>query len=430
VGKRLRLSLAVLSFSLLTMAAASASAVGKVVVIPFQGPPIPVVQRALYVCQRVVTSAIPPAYNLVPPADVAKAMAGDRLVNPGDYASMAGRVEGTAIIEGLITVEQRRRWRLRVTVRRANTGAPVGTVTWSGIGSRPLISNLQRNANQWVSSLLQRTGGPTAEPAGGAVAADEGGSDDEESPSLSASASSGGRRRNGPSMWAFSLGPHVVSRAFVFTDNLAGLPGYNLPGAPALAAEVEFFPAAHTNTVARNLGFAAFYETSIGAKTTTNDGSSGATLSRAYRVGARYRIPVASSAVLLGADYAQHYFNLQVDSALPPNVNYSAVRPSLTGRVAMGSKLTLSLTAAYLHILTVGQLASQDQWPNMTSLGAEASAMLSYQLDNDLELGVGADLRHYAHAMNVQQGEPMNRLVGGALDEHFGATMLLTYRLR
>jgi len=42
--------------------------------------------------------------------------------------------------------------------------------------------------------------------------------------------------------------------------------------------------------------FVAFYETSIGAKTTTNDGSSGATLSRAYRVGARYRIPVASSA--------------------------------------------------------------------------------------------------------------------------------------
>src|SRR4029450_5484595 len=78
-GNGLRLSLALLSFSLLTIASASASAVGEVVVIPFQGPPIPVVHRALYVCQRVVTSAIPPAYNLVPPGDVAKANT-DRLV--------------------------------------------------------------------------------------------------------------------------------------------------------------------------------------------------------------------------------------------------------------------------------------------------------------------------------------------------------------
>jgi hypothetical protein len=232
-------------------------------------------------------------------------------------------------------------------------------------------------------------------------------------------------------MWAFSLGPRVVSRAFVFTDNFAGLPGYNLPGAPALAGEVEFFPAAHmSGTLARNVGFAAFYETSIGAKTTTADGSSGATLSRAYRLGARYRVPIASSAVLLGADYAQHYFNLTVDNALPPNVNYSAVRPSITGRVAMGPKLTLGITAAYLHILSVGQLGAGDRFPNITSLGAEASAMLSYQLDNELELGVGADLRHYAHAMNVQAGDRQDRLVGGALDEHFGATMLLTYRLR
>ena len=134
--------------------------------------------------------------------------------------------------------------------------------------------------------------------------------------------------------------------------------------------------------------------------------------------------------MLLGADYAQHYFNLTVDNALPPNVNYSAVRPSLTGRVAMGPKLTLSITAAYLHILSVGQLGTEDRFPRITSLGAEAGAMLSYQLDNELELGVGADLRHYAHAMNVQQGERQERLVGGALDEHFGATMLLTYRLR
>ena len=51
-------------------------------------------------------------------------------------------------------------------------------------------------------------------------------------------------------------------------------------------------------------------------------------------------------------------------------------------------------------------------------------------LDNDLDVGIGADLRYYAHAMNAQTGDDPARLVGGAIDVHFGAHMMLTYRLR
>jgi hypothetical protein len=413
-------------------------------VLPFTGPPIPVVQRALAVCQRVVTQAIPPAYNTVPPADLGRLMAAGRLLAPGDYAKLASRTESTAIIEGNISVEQRRRWRLRVVVRRAANGMPVGTVTWSGIGSKPLISNLQRNAGQWVTSLLQRTGGPTAEPAGGGrgggdvpVAAND--ESDEDSGDSGSSAggddettlTSGlGRRRNVPSTWAFSLGPRLVSRAFVFTDNFATLPGYNLPGAPALAGEVEWFPAPRSSGILKNVGLAGFYETSIGAKTQSSDGSTGTTLARSYRVGGRYRVPVGNAAVLLGADYGQHYFNLQVNNELPPNVNYTTVRPSLGGRVPMGSKLVLGLTAAYLHILGVGDLAQADRFPNLTSVGAEAAATVSYHLDTELDLTAGADMRYYAHSMNTQPGAAANRIVGGAIDAHFGASVMLTYRLR
>jgi hypothetical protein len=50
-------------------------------------------------------------------------------------------------------------------------------------------------------------------------------------------------------------------------------------------------------------------------------------------------------------------------------------------------------------------------------------------LDDELDVGLGADLRYYAHAMNAQVGDNPQRLVGGALDVHFGAHMMLTYRL-
>jgi hypothetical protein len=395
------------------------------------------------VAQRIVTSSIPPAYQLVPPADLSRTMGGGRPAGPAQFTGLARRHEATALIEGEMTVEQRRRWRLKVVVRRASTGMPVGTVTWSGLGSKPLISNLQRNANQWVASLLQRTGGPTAEPPGGGGDGDRpvpmASGDDEPSDSdrpraadddASLSSGTGRGRGNLPSTWAFSIGPRLVSRAFVFTDNVAALPGYNLPGAPALAAEVEFYPAVRTDSIAKNFGFVGFYETSIGAKTQRNDGGTGTTLARAYRVGARYRIPFESSAILLGTDYMQHYFNLEVDNDLPPNVNYSAVRPSLAGRVPMGRKLMLGLQAAYLHILSVGALSDEGRFPNLTTIGAEAGAMLSYRLDNELDVTAGVDMRYYAHSMNADQAAPANRLVGGAIDVHFGATMMLTYRIR
>ncbi len=434
--------LVTLVFCLMTAAASEARAIGKVAVLPFTGPQLPVVQRALYVAQRIVTSSIPPAYQLVPPADLSRTMGGGRPAAPAEFTGLARRHEATALIEGVMTVEQRRRWRLKVVVRRASTGMPVGTVTWSGLGSKPLISNLQRNANQWVASLLQRTGGPTADPPGGGgspvpmASGDDEPSDSDrpraadDDASLSSGVTAGRGRSNVPSTWAFSIGPKLMSRAFVFTDNVAALPGYNLPGAPALAAEVEFYPAPRGSGILRNIGLVGFYETSIGAKTQQSDGGTGTTLARSYRVGARYRIPFENSAVLLGTDYTQHYFNLDVNNALPPNVNYTAIRPSLGGRVPMGRKLILGLQAAYLHILAVGALADADRFPNLTTIGAEAGAMLSYRLDTDLDVTAGVDMRYYAHSMNAQANDPPDRLVGGAIDAHFGASMMLTYRLR
>jgi hypothetical protein len=86
------------------------------------------------------------------------------------------------------------------------------------------------------------------------------------------------------------------------------------------------------------------------------------------------------------------------------------------------------VTAAYLHVLSVGDLGDSDRFPRMTAKGAEVNVMVGMELDRDFELRLVADLRHYAHSMNVKQGDPL--IVGGAVDEHFGASLLINYRLR
>src|SRR5947208_2246037 len=78
-----------------------------------------------------------------------------------------------------------------------------------------------------------------------------------------------------PPLWEIAVGPRILSRTFTYTDNLSGLPGYTLSGALALAAEGELYPtASNPASGARNFGFAGYFETSVGAKTSSQSGGS------------------------------------------------------------------------------------------------------------------------------------------------------------
>jgi hypothetical protein len=225
-----------------------------------------------------------------------------------------------------------------------------------------------------------------------------------------------------------SLGPRVMSRAFIYTDNVAGLPGYTLPAALGAFAEAELYPGARTTSAVRNFGLAGVYEASLGAKTVGRDGSgNNLTRGKSYRAGIRYRMKWTDSSVTLGGDYGEHSFDLQVDDVIAPNVIYELFRPSVAGRMSLGV-VSLGVTVAYLHVLSIGDLGNDDRFPRMTAKGAEVGVMVGYELDRDFELRLGADLRHYAHSMNVKQGDAL--IVGGAVDEHFGASLLINYRLR
>ena len=244
----------------------------------------------------------------------------------------------------------------------------------------------------------------------------------------SVSASADGASGMAATMGEISFGPRMMSRTFVFTDNVAGLPGYNLPVAGGVVAEGELYPASKSTGPVKGLGMAAMVETSVGAKTTGRDGRPASTQTQSYRIGPRYRLQYPNFNVALGVDYGEHKFKLDIDDAMPPNVGYTFMRPSLAGRMVVGSGVSLGLSAAYLHISSVAGLGAKGRFPRMTAVGAEFGAQVGYELTPDFEMRLAADLRHYAHSMNVKAGDPF--MVGGAVDEHFGAALLVTYRLR
>jgi hypothetical protein len=434
----------------------------RVAMLPFRGVPAVEVEAQ-------IVEAIPPDFLLIPIKQV-DYVVGRRKppTTIEDYVNAAKRLKATALVEGWVANDNG--WRLRLTVRRGATGVGVGTVEFKAAGRKELALNVRRRGPAWVRKLLARTTVPAppaavaAAPAtGGLVAARQVESQQEEAPAARGAAAAprqeedderpplrrrpgdaepsseetiaaeddGPRKRrsDASAMWEVSVGPRLMARAFVFTDNVSGLPGYNLPAAPGIFGEAEFFPAARSRSQARNFGFSGQAETSVGAKTTGRDGDrSHTTKASSYRIGPRYRIPSPNFSVTLGLDYGEHSFELDIDDAVPPNVVYTLVRPSIAGRIGVASGISLGLTVAWLKVLSVGGMGDDERFPRITAAGAEVNAFVGYELNDDFELRLAADLRHYAHNMHARPGDPF--VVGGAVDEHFGASVLVTYRLR
>jgi hypothetical protein len=440
VKQRPRL-LAVAAATLVVVAASAGVATAaprRVLLLPFEGPSATEVQS-------VISSSLASHVVTIPTeqAERAAQLLAARTENtPEAYAALSRRLKTIAVIEGKVVKDDR--WRLRLSIRQGGNGTVAGTVSWSGTRFKEMVANVQRGAPYWMQSMLDAAdaapgAGPLDAPAPVARRAAPSRSralDDEDPPESSRGESrpttlrSAAAEASAQPMWEVSGGPLVLARTFTYTDNLAGLPGYTLSGAPALALDGSIYPTAgNASSPARNFGFAGHFESSVAVKTVGRNGAASADTSLvSYFIGARYRMPTDNFLFTFGADYGDHRFNIDVQDTAPPNVKYSVLRPSVTARAEAGSNLSLSLTLAYLHVLSVGDLGQNSRFPRDSVVGAEVAAGVGYTVDENFEVKFVADLRHYAHSMHVQAGDPL--IVGGALDEHFGAALLVAYHQR
>jgi hypothetical protein len=456
----------------LVHAPAARAAEARTAFLPLQGP-------AAEQVEKILVQVFPPELGLLPLAQVDRALTQAGAVLPvtvAQHAALGRKLKATAIVGGRI-FSSAGGWRLRLVARDGTTGAALGSMDFDGRNRFQLAVNVRRQAPASLRNALsqapasaQEAPEPVAsEPMSlqpavlveptptkpkltprppesdsdggeGAGAGDRASADEEDPPAkkraarkkaddADAEVAAGPETDRVPeALLELSIGPRVMSRAFIYTDNVAGLPGYTLPAALGAFAEAEVYPGARTSSAARNFGLAGMWEASMGAKTIGRDGSgTNLTRGKSYRAGIRFRLKSGNSALTLGGDYGEHSFDLTVDNAIPPNVVYNLFRPSVAARMALGP-ISLGVTAAYLHVLSVGGLGDKDRFPRIRAKGAEVGVLAGYALDRDFELRLLADLRHYAHDMHVKPGDPF--IVGGAVDEHFGATMVINYRLR
>jgi hypothetical protein len=343
-------------------------------------------------------------------------------------------------------------WRVKLVVRNGHSARPAGTFSWSSSDPGELMQDVLREAPGKLMAIVSRSAPPPAlrrprptlrgEPV--AISADsqteaEAAAEDAIDADPAPEAAPGRRAGNASAPWLeVSVGPAMIGRALSLTDNPSGAPGYSLPASAAFGGEVLALPLAvplpwwpaSSGAPAGAVGVAAAVETSLGAETAANQpGEAGhATRFLSYRAGVRGRLLFSNAALLLGLDYGEQHFDVDLPSeVVSPAATYRFWRPSLGGRLTLDD-LRLSLSMAYLGLLSLEGWGDAERFPRARVRGLEGGVRLGYALSDPLEVELGAEMRRFAFSMNARAGDPV--VVGGALDEYFSVALRLVWRLR
>jgi hypothetical protein len=409
----------------------------RIVVVPFQG------MAGERVREAVINRLIADGYEVVSMAEIRRAVSEvGRQFGPGDrWQVVSSRLGLAAVIKGQVTGGNR--WQAIIEVDHAQSSIPAGSVTVSALRPVGLVRAVSRTSWPRVVALLRQTlpGGALA-PRRSAVAnapgaaleqstaPAEAGAGADETDEGSGAPEIAVRRGKSlpPALLEASVGPRAISRTLTFSDNVSALPAYRLPGAPGLAGEVSFYPGARSASWLSNVGFTGAFETSVGATTQSRPGAAETpTRHLAYRVGMRARVPSTIATLLLGADYGEQDFALQVPDRLSVESHYTFIRPNLAARLAFG-RGSFVLSAGYLQLLETAGLTASGLFPKATVSGTDVGLTMGYALDRSLQVQLGADYRRYAYTMNTQETDALR--VGGAIDAYAGLTALITYRFR
>ncbi|QQR89916.1 MAG: hypothetical protein IPJ88_17385 [Myxococcales bacterium] len=230
------------------------------------------------------------------------------------------------------------------------------------------------------------------------------------------------------------VGSRFFSRSLSYKDDInAALRGYEVFPAFAIAAGATWFPGAHfTNGVGAHIGIQAYFESSLGLNSTV-DGSTAEfpTSATAYSVGLVGRIPVSKLEILPALSYGSRSFKIDAANATTPkpdiaNVAYSHARLGASARYALGSRFALMGGLGYQLLLSAGEI-EDTYFPNLSGGGLDLSLGAGYRIVAGLEARLELNMQRYFMTMNPEVGD--SPVAGGALDQWFGATLSLAYRL-
>ena len=225
----------------------------------------------------------------------------------------------------------------------------------------------------------------------------------------------------------------AASRHVAWRDDLAGaLRPYDLAAAPAVAADLEWYPAARfTRGPESAFGLAASGERLlVGDTRPAGGGPEVATSADAWSLGVRIRVPLGASDATLLADRVERRFVLRDGAAHPagfPSVDYVGWRGGARVRWAPAhARFALEPLFALVRVDGVGGLTSAEWFPRATTWGLEASLRASWVRPGGLEPFVALTWRRFVSALSPEPGDAL--VAGGARDDTLAAWVGVAWR--
>ena len=214
-------------------------------------------------------------------------------------------------------------------------------------------------------------------------------------------------------------------RSLAYSDPLSDdLGDYRLGGAPMLDVGMVYYPARHvTDGWASWFGLDVAAQLARGSRAATPDGNELESRYSAFRLGLRGRVPVGRHAVSAFSGYSVSKLavtSVAAEQASPtPSVDYRSLRSGLGTELTLTDRFAIALDAAWLHMLSAGQIG---QWfPRATASGLELALSASYAISNHLFARVGASYQRTVFDFHAHPGD--ERVAGGATDQFLTASM-------
>jgi hypothetical protein len=220
-----------------------------------------------------------------------------------------------------------------------------------------------------------------------------------------------------------SIGLGSPYRSLAYNDIVTQQLGdYTLTGAPMLDARVAYHPAAAvTDGWASWIGIDVRMQMALGIRTVDSAGNEFKSKYDNYHLGALLRAPVGKHFVRGVLGYGIQRFSQESKtkdvSSPTPNTDYRFIRMGLGGDFAMNDKLSLGMDAAWLQMLSVGQIG--EWFPRSNAAGVEFGMDMTYAMNDRFYARLFGGYQRVFFDFHSKPGD--SNVAGGATDNYVTA---------
>lgn len=199
---------------------------------------------------------------------------------------------------------------------------------------------------------------------------------------------------------------------------------YQLGGAPMFDLYLAFHPAKpFTDGWASWIALELKGQLALATPTVDRDGNEFKSTYNTFHAGVRARFPLGSHFLSAFTGYGMNRFNVTSEKegvGVPtPGVDYRMIRSGAGAEFALSDTLMLGLDAAWLHILSVGDIG--EWFPRATAGGIEAAVFATYSLMPGVSARASASYQRNFFDFNPRPSDEY--AAGGALDQYLAVTV-------